>query len=225
MARVRDACSTLLALRKSEGLRVRLPLASATVATADAEVVRPHLEILRDELNVKEVVLTDRVAEHGRPELVLSPRTLGPRLGADTQRGIAAHKAGDWSVDGDRVVVGGVELLGSEYEFRLVSSGDGAAATLPAGGGIVVLDTTVTPELEREGVARDLIRRVQAARRDADLRVTDRISLELVVDVATADAFEAHRSMVMAETLAVEAHVAVSDGAEGIVVEPVAIDG
>ena len=220
MTRLRDACSTLLALRKSEGLRVRLPLSSATLATPDAEVVRPHLDILRDELNVKEVILTDRVADHGHPELVLSPRTLGPRLGVDTQRVIAAHKAGDWSVEGDRVIVGGVELLESEFEFRLVSSGEGAGATLPAGGGIVVLDTLVTPELEREGIARDLIRRIQTARRDADLRVSDRIALELAVDAATAAAFSVHESMVMTETLSLEVAVEVTESDERISVRP-----
>ncbi|MGB0149208.1 MAG: class I tRNA ligase family protein, partial [Ilumatobacteraceae bacterium] len=79
MRRVRDACSTLLSLRKSEGLRVRLPLASATLATPDVALVQPHIDILRDEVNVKSVELTDRVADHGTEELVLLPKALGPR--------------------------------------------------------------------------------------------------------------------------------------------------
>nr|MCU0259696.1 isoleucine--tRNA ligase [Ilumatobacteraceae bacterium] len=147
MHQVRDACSTLLSLRKSEGLRVRLPLATATIATDRADRVRPHLDIIRDELNVKEVVLTDDVAAYGRSELVLTPARLGPRLGAQTQAVIRAHKAGDWTRDGDAVVVGGIALEPGEYEFRLVSDAEGAAATLPADHGIVVLDTAVTPEL------------------------------------------------------------------------------
>ena len=218
MDRIRDACSTLLSLRKAEGLRVRLPLASAVVATPDVGVVEPHLAILRDEVNVKEVVLTDAVAEHGTEELVLSPKALGPRLGAATQRVIAAHKSGDWSIDDGVVTVGGEQLLDGEFEFRLVSrSGEGAAATLPNGGGIVVLDTVVTPELEREGTARDLIRRIQTARRDADLAVTDRIHLSLEADAATVAAFEAHREMVLAETLCVEASVTEGSGDQLVV--------
>jgi len=218
MRRVRDACSTLLSLRKTEGLRVRLPLASATLATPDVELVQPHIEILRDEVNVKLVHLTDRVADHGTEELVLLPKALGPRLGGDTQKVIVAHKSGDWSSDGGVVTVGGIELVEGEYEFRLVSDSDGAAATLPGSGGIVVLDTTVTPDLEREGVARDLIRRIQTARREADLDVSDRISLSLTTSEIVAEAFNAHREMVENETLAIESSLVVADEDEVILV-------
>lgn len=204
MALVRDACSTLLSLRKSEGLRVRLPLASATVATPDVDLVRPHLAIIRDELNVKEIVLTDDVAAHGRRELVLNPKALGPRLGGATQEVIVAHKRGDWEETGDGVRVGSHDLVSGEFDFRLVSDSDGAAATLPRDGGIVVLDTAVTPELELEGVARDLIRRVQQERRDAGLDVSDRIRLTVGGPADVLEALEVHRDLVAGETLALE---------------------
>ena len=216
MRRVRDACSTLLSLRKSEGLRVRLPLASATLATPDVALVQPHIDILRDEVNVKSVDLTDRVADHGTEELVLLPKALGPRLGGNTQKVIGAHKAGDWSFDNGAVTVGGIDLVEGEFEFRLVSDAEGAAATLPGKGGIVVLDTVVTPELEREGVARDLIRRIQTARREAELDVSDRISLTLEVSEVVADAFTAHQTMVENETLAVESSTKIVSGDEVI---------
>ena len=73
MEQVRDACSTLLSLRKAEGLRVRLPLARAVVATSDAALLQPHIDILRDELNVKEVELTTDVDRYGSKELILNP--------------------------------------------------------------------------------------------------------------------------------------------------------
>jgi isoleucyl-tRNA synthetase len=205
MAQVRDACSTLLSIRKAEGLRVRLPLAKAVMATPDVALVEPHLAILRDELNVKEVELTSDVDAYGSKELVLNPKTLGPRLGGQTQQVITAHKAGDWSIDGDRAIVGGITLEPGEFDFRLVSSGVGAVATLRSTDGLVVLDTDVTPELEREGVARDLIRKVQQARRAADLDVSDRIGLVVVGPSDEVAAFEAHRDLVMSETLSVEA--------------------
>jgi isoleucyl-tRNA synthetase len=205
MTSVREACSTLLSLRKAEGLRVRLPLARAVVAGPDAELLRPHLDVLRDELNVKEIVLTDDVERYGRRELTLHPKALGPRLGGATQQVIAAFKRGDWSVEGDRVVVGGVELEPGEYDFSLVAATDGAAATLGSAAGVVVLDTEVTPELEAEGTARDLVRLVQQARRAAGLAVSDRIALHVVADAATAAALETHRDLVTGETLAVEA--------------------
>ena len=132
MAHVRDACSTLLSLRKAEGLRVRLPLARAVVATPDAALLGPHLDILRDELNVKQVELTTEVDRFGSKQLVLNPKALGPRLGGGVQDVIKAHKAGDWSLadDGATATVGGVELVAGEFDFKVVSAGDGAVATL-----------------------------------------------------------------------------------------------
>jgi isoleucyl-tRNA synthetase len=206
MAQVRDACSTLLSLRKAEGLRVRLPLAKAVVATPDVDLVAPHLDILRDELNVKHVELTADVDRFGRKELVLNPKALGPRLGGQMQQVVKAHKAGDWTVDGERATVGGVELQPGEFDFRLVSGDDGGAmATLKNTDGLVVLDTEVTPELEREGTARDLIRLIQQARRDEGLDVSDRIDLAVSGPADVVAAFEAHRELVMSETLAVSA--------------------
>jgi isoleucyl-tRNA synthetase len=202
MGQVRDVCSTLLSLRKAEGLRVRLPLARAVVATADVALLQPHIDILRDELNVKEVELTTDVDRYGSKELILNPKTLGPRLGGRTQEVIRAHKAGDWTINADGLaVVGGVELQPEEFDFRVVSAGDGAVATLKGAAGLVVLDTAVTPELELEGRARDLVRQIQQARRDAGLDVSDRITLDLRGGADVLAAFEAHRGFVEQETL------------------------
>jgi isoleucyl-tRNA synthetase len=188
------------------------------LATPDIDVVKPHLDILRDEVNVKSVILTEDVAAHGTEELVLAPKALGPRLGASTQRVIAAHKAGDWSVVDGTVTVGGEVLEDGEYEFRLVSrSGEGAAATLPRKGGIVVLDTVITAELATEGQARDLIRRIQNARRESGLAVSDRVRLELVGDLETIEAFEAHREMVLSETLTIETEISVGESEQLLV--------
>ena len=223
MEQVRDACSTLLSLRKAEGLRVRLPLARAVVATPDARLLSAHIDIIRDELNVKEVELTTDVDRFGSKELVLSPKTLGPRLGGKTQQVIKAHKSGDWSVDGDRVVVGGVVLEPGEFDFRLVSAGEGAVATLKSSDGLVVLDTAVTPELEREGIARDLVRHVQQARRDAGLDVSDRISLVVTAPQDIIEAFTTHRDLVMGETLALTAEAHIGGDEVTVVVERVGL--
>jgi isoleucyl-tRNA synthetase len=214
MAVVREACSTLLSLRKAEHLRVRLPLAAATVAVDDPSLVAPHVELMRDELNVKHVELTTDVDRFGSKQLTINPRALGPRLGGRMQDVVKAHKAGDWSVDGDRVVVGGVELGPGEYDFTIVSTEPGAAVAplRPVGGlagGMVALDTSVTPELEAEGRARDLIRQIQQARRTAGLDVSDRIDLTIVAPADVVAAFETHRDLVTGEVLAVSASAGV----------------
>ena len=179
MDRVRQVCSTALALRTSNKLRVRLPLAKLRVASADADRLRDYVDLIRDEVNVKDVELTTDVAAHGAFELTVNARAAGPRLGKDVQNVIKAVKAGNWTTSpSGAVVAGGIELREGEYERRLVSRDAGAAAELPASSGIVVLDTAVTPELEAEGLARDIVRAIQQARRDVGLSVSDRIALD-----------------------------------------------
>ena len=80
---------------------------------------------------------------------------------------IKAVKAGDWELVDGAPVAAGVTLQEGEYELKLVAADAENSAPLPAGGGVVVLDTAVTPELAAEGLARDVIRVVQQARRDA----------------------------------------------------------
>ncbi len=99
MDRVRQVASSALSLRKARRLRVRLPLARLTVAAADVEALAPFADILRDEVNVKEVVLTTDVAEYGRFDVAVNARACGPRLGGDTQKVIRAVKAGEWARD------------------------------------------------------------------------------------------------------------------------------
>jgi isoleucyl-tRNA synthetase len=203
MDRVRQVASAALSLRKARGLRVRLPLASLTVAAADAPSLAPFSDVLRDEVNVREVVLTGDVAAYGRFELAVNARACGPRLGGDTQKVIRAVKAGEWTANPDGTVeAGGITLLPGEFTERLVAADPSRTAALPGNSGLVVLDTTVTPELAREGLARDLVRLVQQARRDAGLEVSDRITLTLDAPAPVVDAVTEHETFVAGEVLA-----------------------
>jgi isoleucyl-tRNA synthetase len=218
MDRVREVASSGLALRKAQKLRVRLPLARLTVVAADAEPLEGFADILRDELNVKSLACVplgeSSLADFGiTRRLTVNARALGPRIGKDVQRVIQAAKAGDWSVDGtDAVVAGGIALQPGEYELELTVTDESAAIAFLPSGGFVVLDTAVTPELAAEGLARDVVRAVQQARKDAGLEVTDRIRLLLTGDADAVAAIEAHRALIAAETLATSL---VSGEAEG----------
>ena len=203
MDRVRQVCSSALALRTSRRLRVRLPLQRLLVAAEDAPELASFADIIKDEVNVKELELTGDVAAHGRFEVAVNARAAGPRLGKSVQTVIRAVKAGEWSMSTEgRVVAAGVELLEGEFERRLVARDSAVSAGLPAGSGLVVLDTTVTPELTAEGLARDLVRVVQQARRDAGLDVSDRIRLTIAAPEHVAAAVRAHERYVSEETLA-----------------------
>jgi isoleucyl-tRNA synthetase len=136
--------------------------------------------------------------------LAVVPKALGPRLGKDVQRVIRAVKDGDWSAVDGQVVAGGVELAEGEYTLRLVPADPDRSAPLPGDVGVVVLDTAVTPELEAEGVARDVVRAVQQARKDAGLDVADRIRLTVEASESVATAIQAHQQFLASETLAAE---------------------
>jgi isoleucyl-tRNA synthetase len=217
MDTVRSISSTVLSLRKLNGLRVRLPLTGLTIVADGADSLAQFDAILRDELNVKSVRVVEQnatsAAEFGiTSKLTVNARVAGPRLGKSVQQAITAARTGDWNEANGVVVAGGIELLEGEYELVLEASLDQADAAgrttalalLPAGG-FVLLDTTLSPELEAEGLARDVIRAVQDARKSAGFDVSDRIALDLVFfDDGDADALAAARASVdvAGETLA-----------------------
>ncbi|BDZ50019.1 hypothetical protein GCM10025867_22600 [Frondihabitans sucicola] len=206
MDRVRDIASSGLALRKATGNRVRLPLASITVVSADPAGLVPFQGILRDELNVKDVTFAELTEEslgdYGvTRKLTVNARAAGPRIGKQVQQVIPASKKGDWTAAGDNVIVGGIELLPGEFSLELTVADDTSAIAFVGDGGFVLLDTATTPELEAEGLARDVIRAVQQARKTADLDVSDRIRLALGVDPVAEAAVETHRDLIMSETL------------------------
>ena len=203
MDEVRDVCSATLSVRKAHGRRVRQPLSSLTVAAPDAEALRPFLDIIADEVNVREVTLTADVSSVARHVLQVVPAALGPRLGGETQHVIRAVREGDWSREGDTVTAGGHRLEPGEFVLTMVADDERPSTALGGGTGVVVLNVELTPELEAEGQARDLIRMIQQARRDADLAVSDRIVLRIVADERWAEVVRTHEALIAGETLAV----------------------
>ncbi len=217
MDTVRAAASAALGLRKAANLRVRLPLSRLTVVVAEPTSLGGFATLLADEVNVREVSFgsTDAAAGTGvtvSERLTVNARAAGPRLGKGVQDVIRAAKAGDWNSGAGGVTCGGVELAAGEYVLDTVVEGvaAGAAVAPLPGGGFVILDTTVTAELEAEGWARDVVRQVQDARRAAGLDVSDRIQLTLGVPSAQRSAAETHRGLIAAETLAEDIALVVS---------------
>lgn len=208
MDEVRSVCSAASSLRKAHKLRNRLPLPSLTVALPGSGRLSGFTGIIGDEVNVKEVVLTDDVKSVGRFEVVVNARVAGPRLGGDVQKAIRAVKAGEYTVNPDGTVsAGGVTLIDGEFSRRLVAVDPDRTAEIPGTEGLVVLDMTLTEELESEGWAADRIRGIQDARRAEDFDVSDRISLVLSVPAERRGWAEEHIDTVAREVLATSAKV------------------
>ncbi|EFK53609.1 isoleucine--tRNA ligase [Corynebacterium genitalium ATCC 33030] len=213
MDATRSVCSAASSLRKAKKLRNRLPLPALKVALPEAKSLEPFTDVIRDEVNVKNVELTTDVDSAGSFEVVVNAKVAGPTLGKDVQRAIKNVKAGNYVHDGANVVVDGDIVLTPElYTERLVAADPDSTARIEGKDGLVVLDDTVTEELEAEGWAADVIRGLQDARKKEGLDVSDRITVTLYVPADKEQWANQHADHIAAETLATQLSVA-TDGA------------
>ena len=201
------------AARNSSGVRVRQPLSRLLVRTPDeasAAFVARHEGQILEELNVKAVEMlagdAELVSYRIKPNLPRIGKRFGKRvpairdaLAAADGSAIAAAVAAARTFD----VEAGGDTIAFEPEDVLVESTSAEGyACAEEGGYLVGLDTSLTEALEREGLARELVRTVQDARKQAGLDVSDRITLRIEGTPEVAAALDAHRGYVMDETLA-----------------------
>ncbi|MDU5854397.1 MAG: class I tRNA ligase family protein, partial [Varibaculum cambriense] len=214
MDMVREVVSATHSLRKTHNLRVRQPLQSLTVVDDASPKLADFSELIAGEVNVKQVVL-QASSESGlqmQRQLKLNPKAFAPEIRKATSQLFKAQKTGQWREEGENVVfpevlVNGepVALSGDQFSLSTtVEVADGQVATVLGDGAVVVLDTEITPELEAEGYARDLVRSIQDERKSQDLHVSDRIELVLEVPAERVQSVETHAQMIAHEVLATE---------------------
>lgn len=217
MDSMRGVCSATNSIRKTHKLRNRLPLPKLTVAMADSQQLATFADIIRSEVNVKELSLTDDVDSIGTFEVVVNAKIAGPRLGKDVQKAIKAVKAGNYErTDHGTVIADGVELQPDEFTERLVAADPTATAQIDGVDGLVLLDTHVTEELEAEGWAADVIRGLQDARKLMDLEVSDRITVTLGVPAEKEQWALRHADTIAGEVLATSLDIIVGDIPDGL---------
>ena len=217
MDSMRGVCSATNSIRKAHKLRNRLPLPKLTVAMADSQQLATFADIIRSEVNVKELSLTDDVDSIGTFEVVVNAKIAGPRLGKDVQKAIKAVKAGNYErTDHGTVIADGVELQPDEFTERLVAADPTATAQIDGVDGLVLLDTHVTEELEAEGWAADVIRGLQDARKLMDLEVSDRITVTLGVPAEKEQWALCHADTIAGEVLATSLDIIVGDIPDGL---------
>ncbi len=222
------------AAREEAGIRVRQPLRRLhAVLPGGRALAGGALDLVRDELNVKEVGFM--ASPETLVRLVARPnfRALGPRFGSRTQEAADAIRALDREAlaafrdgSGARIEVGGRSHELEPGDLEVVQESDGKLVVKAEGGLTVALDPTLDAGLVSEGMARELVNRVQRLRREAGLEVTDRIELAIGGGAEVQEAAQAHPAFVSGETLAVSLTVGAQDVCDGFAaVRDLDIDG
>ena len=212
MRAARDIVELGRRIRSEAKVKVRQPLLEAVVHHAgDRAALEPLLPLVAQELNVRAVLFAESTEQFGRWRAKPNFKVLGPRLGPRVKE-VAAVLAQDDGLAAAALARGeAVALSTPSGEVRLEPADvDLVQETLEGwgvageGGLTVALELELTEELRREGVARDLVRLVQDARKAAGLEVTDRIALGVEAGDDIAEALSAFRDYVATETLATD---------------------
>ncbi len=214
MSLARRVASLGLGARGTANIKVRQPLAKAMAYVGDVKAKLTHelVAIVADELNVKEFEFVEREGRLVSYRLLPDNKLLGPKFGprfpkvraaltgADTAMVVKRVRAGlavELEVDGDRV-----ELAPDEVLIQ-TQPAEGLAVTADKGVTVAV-DAVITPELRAEGLAREVVRRVQNMRKDADFNIEDRITTWYVAQDELADVMVVWGDYIQAETLSTE---------------------
>ncbi|HEY4687933.1 MAG TPA: DUF5915 domain-containing protein, partial [Anaerolineae bacterium] len=219
--------------RAASNLKVRQPLSKALVVVPDAQraSVERMADVIADELNVKSVALAANEAELVTYRLLPDNKKLGPKFGARFPLLRKALAEADASQVVATIRSGMPTLVGSgENTFELapdeilVTPQPRAGFTVAAEAGVVVaLDTALTPALVQEGLARDVVRRIQDLRKKADFEISDHIVTTIQAEGDLKAAIEAWLDYIKTETLSDE--VRFSSPAAGATVDETSLDG
>ncbi len=214
MQLAQDICSMVLSLRKKENIRVRQPLQKIMVPVLDPQQqaqIEAVAELIMSEVNVKEIeFLTDSsgvITKKIKPNF----KTLGPKY-PKQMKGIAAVLAGFTQAqiadlernNGVALDVDGTLCTLTREDVDILSEDIPGWLVASAGKLTVALDITVTEELKNEGIARELVNRIQKLRKDSDFEVTDRISVRLEDDEFVKAAVREFKAYICGEILATD---------------------
>ncbi len=220
MAAARTMVALGRSVRTATKTRVRQPLAEAVVHLPGSHRgLSPLLDLVAAELNVHRVVFAESAETFGRWHAKPNFKALGPKLGSGVKQVAAVLADDDGTLAGELAMGRSVEITTPDGAVPLTPSDVDLTQDVKQGWGVaseggvtLALDLELTDDLRREGVARELIRAIQDARRSAGFDVADRIALGVEAGPVVAAALTAHRETVAGETLAVEVHDAAVEG-------------
>jgi isoleucyl-tRNA synthetase len=215
VALARTIVTAGLAIRAKEKIRVRQPLSLARVALSTVVDLTRQMDAVMQELNVKAIEIVRNASEIAEVVAKAQAKKLGPKYVGAVQGIIKDLKEGRFSQNADGTVsVGQYTLLADEVEISF--AGKQGLSVQSENGVVVALTTALTPELELEGDARDLVRAIQELRKEAGLELSDRIVLGIH---GADDVVAAHGAYVRSETLATSIVSEVKDALAGKTIE------
>ena len=206
---------TLVALgrgtREKEKIKVRQPLGEVLVDGKYEAIISDLTPLIMEELNIKTVKFEDKLDEYMNYSLKPNFRAAGPVLGKNVKafgQALAAMNPADVvaALDGEGTMT--LDINGEPFEITKelvdvkISAKEGFAVAME-NNVFTILDTTITPELEAEGLAREIISKIQQMRKQMDYEMMDNISISIDADETVAAAVELHKDYIMTETLAV----------------------
>lgn len=212
MQKAQTLSSLALSLRKKENIKVRQPLQRIMIPVLDEKMkleISAVSDLIKSEVNVKEIHLIDDTSgiliKQAKPNF----KTLGPRFGKDIKAVAIAIQSLQPSAissiekEGKIAIEINKKMITLRLEDIEVSSQDIEGWLIASGAGLTVaLDNSISPELKREGVARELINRIQNLRKDSGFEVSDRIKIQLQKNKTVEDAVHANATYIKNETLA-----------------------
>ena len=218
--------SMVLALRRKVSIKVRQPLMKILIPVLDptmAEDIAQVRDLIMNEVNVKDIELIENTAGIITKRIKPNFKTLGPRYGkymkqiaamtaAFSQERIAEIEAAPETV----LDLGEERISVTAADFEITSEDMPGWLVASEGKLTVALDITLTDELKAEGVARELINRIQNIRKDAGFEVTDKIRIEIEQLPFVADAVARYADYIAAQTLAVEVRTAAQPAGEAV---------
>ncbi|MDZ4679490.1 MAG: isoleucine--tRNA ligase [Saprospiraceae bacterium] len=216
-------CSLAFSIRKANGLRVRLPLQKLLLPVLDESFIKEVegvKDLILNEINVKEIEYITDASGLLKKQAKANFKTLGAKLGKD-MKGAAERIAAFSNEEINALEKAGsmpIEVNGTTYDLvpadLIVTTEDLPGWKVASDGSLTVaLDVTLSEALETEGLARDLVNRIQNIRKDRDFNVTDRISVRLERHEAIAAVVEQFGDYIKSETLAQS--IALEAGFEG----------
>ena len=211
MLKAQTVSSLVLSLRKKEMIKVRQPLQRVMIPVLDATFkaeIEAVSDLIKSEVNVKEVALLDDASGVLVKQIKPNFKTLGPRFGKDM--GLISKAIQDFSqeqinaidANGELVIeISGNTITLTTQDVEITSQDIPGWLVANANGITVALDITLTEELKEEGIARELVNRIQNIRKDSGFEVTDKIKVELQRNGALEQAIRNNENYVCSETL------------------------